>query len=346
MVFKLRWFAKDMAIDLGTANTIIYVEGQGIVLNEPSVVAIESTEGSTHTQVRAVGQEAKNMLGRTPGGINVVRPMRNGVIDDYRVTEQMLNYFIKKVHGTKLFTPGPRIIICVPISASNVDRRAIRESTLAAGATKVFLLEEPMAAAIGCNLPVEEPVGSMVLDIGGGTSEIGIISYGGLVYGKSVPVGGDAFDRAIIDYTRQKHGIAIGETTSERIKKQIAIAHSSLISEEQEIQVSGQHVGEGAPRKFIINSRDLYEAILRPAEEIVKGVSEGLEKVPPDLAADIADRGIALTGGGSLISGLELLIEERTGVSAKLAEDPLTSVARGCGQALQFVDRQNLRIFA
>ena len=339
-----RWLAKDMAIDLGTANTIIFVEGQGIVLNEPSVVAIE--QDGTQLLVRAVGQEAKNMLGRTPGSITVVRPMRNGVIDDYRVTEQMLNNFIKKVHGAKLFTPGPRVIICVPTSASNVDRRAIRESTLAAGATKVFLLDEPMAAAIGCDLPVQEPIGSMILDIGGGTSEVGIISYGGLVYGKSIAIGGDSFDRAIMDYVRHTYGIAIGETTSERIKKQIAIAHSSLLGDGQEIQVSGQHVAEGAPRKFTISSADLYEAILRPAEEIVKGVSEGLEKIPPDLAADIAERGISMTGGGALISGLDLLIRERTGVVATLAEDPLTSVARGCGQALQFVDRQNFRIFA
>lgn len=339
-----RWFAKDMAIDLGTANTIIYVEGQGIVLNEPSVVALDkSGEGG---QVRAVGQEAKNMLGRTPGDISVIRPMRNGVIDDYRITEQMLNNFIKKVHGAKLFTPGPRVIICVPTSASNVDRRAIKESALTAGATKVLLLEEPMAAAIGCNLPVNEPIGSMILDIGGGTSEVGIISYGGLVYGKSVPVGGDAFDRAIIDYVRQKYGIAIGETTSERIKKQIAIAHSSLLGDGQEIQVSGQHVAEGAPRKFTINSNDIHEAIIRPAEEIVKGVSEGLEKVPPDLAADIAERGIAMTGGGALISGMDLLIREKTGVGAMLAEDPLTSVARGCGIALQYIDGQNSRLFA
>ncbi len=338
-----RWFAKDMAIDLGTANTIIYVDGRGIVLNEPSVVAIDN---DTAKQVRAVGQAAKNMLGKTPGGINVVRPMRNGVIDDYRVTEQMLNHFIRKVHGAKWFTPGPRIIICVPTSASSVDRRAIHESALAAGATKVFLLEEPMAAAIGCNLPVQEPIGSMVLDIGGGTSEVGVISYGGLVYGKSVPVGGDAFDQAIVDYVRQKHGIAIGETTSERIKKQIAVAHVSLISEEQEVQVSGQHVAQGAPRRFALSSADIHEAILRPAEEIVKGVSQGLEKVPPDLAADIAERGIAMTGGGSLVSGMDLLIQEKTGVSATISEDPLTCVARGCGQALQFVDRQNLGIFA
>ena len=340
------WFAKDMAIDLGTANTIIYVERQGIVLNEPSVVAMNDTGGNSK-RIRAVGYAAKQMLGKTPNGISVVRPMKDGVIADYRITEQMLNYFIKKVHGAKLFTPGPRIVICVPTSSTLVDRRAIRESALAAGATKVYLIEEPMAAAIGCDLPVHEPSGSMILDIGGGTAEIGVISLGGMVFGRSIPIGGDSFDRAIIDYVRRQHGIAIGETTSERIKKQIAVAHPSLYdTENSEIRVSGQNVAEGVPRQFTLSSKEVHDAIKMPAEEIIKGVRTALENVPPELASDISERGIALTGGGALIRGLDILIMEKTGVPVKVAEDPLTCVARGCGMALNFVEKQNYGLFS
>ena len=348
MIKIIRGFlAKDMAIDLGTANTIIYVERQGIVLNEPSVVAINDTGGSGSKRIRAVGYGAKKMLGRTPSGITVIRPMKDGVIADYRITEQMLNYFIKKVHGAKLFTPGPRIVICVPTSSTLVDRRAIRESALAAGATKVFLIDEPMAAAIGCDLPVEEPSGSMVLDIGGGTAEIGIISLGGMVYGHSLTVGGDSFDRAIINHIRRKYGIAIGESTSESIKKQIAVAHESFYeSENSEISVSGQNVAEGVPRKILLSAKDVHEAIIIPANEIVKGVRIALENVPPELAADISERGIMITGGGALIRGLDVLLQEQTGVPVKVAEDPLTCVARGCGKALKYVENKNTGFFS
>lgn len=331
------FFAKDMAIDLGTANTIVYLDRQGIVLNEPSVVAIETI--GAQKRIRAVGLSAKEMLGRTPGNIEAIRPLKDGVIADYRIAEQMLNHFIRKVHGSRFFTPGPRIVICVPISSTPVDRRTIRESALAAGATKVFLIEEPMAAAIGCELPVQEASGCMVVDIGGGTAEIGVLSLGGLIYGKSIPAGGDRFDRAIAEYVRQQHGIAIGEATSERIKKDIAAAHPACFeSDNREVQVSGQKIAEGVPRRFTISARDVHEAFRPALADIVQAVRVALGKVPPELSADIAERGIALTGGGALIEGMDALIAEETGVPVRIAEDPLTCVARGCGEALKFAD--------
>ena len=337
--------AVDMAIDLGTANTIIYVTRQGIVLNEPSVVAVDAR--NNQPQILEVGQSAKQMLGRAPGNIKVIRPMKDGVIADYRVTEQMLNHFIKKVHGAKFLTPGPRIVICVPTSSTPVDRRAIRESALAAGATKVYLIEEPMAAALGCDLPVNEPVGSMVLDIGGGTAEIGIVSLGGMVYSRSLSVGGDKIDQAVIDYIRHKFGIAVGESTSERVKKQIAVAHPSLFGQDKnEVRVSGQKVSEGVPRQFVLNSEHIYEAITPCINDIVKAVRVALEKIPPELSSDISERGMALTGGGALIAGLDIRISEETGVPVKVADDPLTCVARGCGVSLQYLDRNLLSIFS
>lgn len=334
-------FAKNMAIDLGTANTVIYVEQRGIVLNEPSVVAVEVV--NNQKRIREVGHAAKQMLGRTPGNIQAIRPMRDGVIADYRITEQMLNHFIRKVHGAKLFTPGPRIVVCVPTSATPVDRRAIRESAIAAGATKVFLIDEPMAAAIGCELPVEEATGSMVLDIGGGTAELGVISLGGLVYSKSEAIGGDKIDTAIIDYVRKHHGIAIGEGTSERIKKQIAVAHRSVFeNNKQEVSVSGQHVADGVPRQFVMNSEDIYVAIQPALAAVVQAVRAALEKVPPELSSDISEHGIALTGGGALIRGLDVLISEETGVPVKIPEDPLTCVARGCGMSLKYMESDSI----
>lgn len=340
-----QWMSVDMAIDLGTANTIIYVTRQGIVLNEPSVVAVDGR--GNQPQILDVGQSAKQMLGRAPGNIRVIRPMKDGVIADYRITEQMLNHFIKKVHGAKFLTPGPRIVICVPTSSTPVDRRAIRESVLAAGATKVYLIEEPMAAALGCELPVNEPVGSMVLDIGGGTAEIGVISLGGMVYSRSLAVGGDKIDLAVIDYIRHEFGIAIGEATGERVKKQIAVAHPSLFeTEKKEVRVSGQKVSEGVPRQFTLNSEHIYEAITPCINEIVKAVRVALENVPPELSADISDRGMSLTGGGALIPGLNKRIEDETGVPVNLADDPLTCVARGCGVSLQYLDRNMFSIFA
>lgn len=345
MKLMRQWMSIDMAIDLGTANTIIYVMRQGIVLNEPSVVAVDMRNNSP--QILEVGQSAKQMLGRAPGNIKVVRPMKDGVIADYRITEQMLNYFIKKVHGSKFLTPGPRIVICVPTSSTPVDRRTIRESALAAGATKVYLIEEPMAAALGCDLPVNEPIGSMVLDIGGGTAEIGVISLGGMVYSRSLAMGGDKIDAAIIEYIRHHFGIAIGETTSERIKKQIAVAHPNIFEhEKQEVRVSGQKVAEGVPRQFTLNSENIYDAIMPCINEIIKAVRVALENVPPELSADISEHGMALTGGGALIEGLGKRIEEDTGVPVKVADDPLTCVARGCGVSLQYLDRNMDAIFA
>lgn len=334
-----------MAIDLGTANTIIYLARQGVVLNEPSMVAVDMR--SNQPRIIEIGQNAKQMLGRAPADITVVRPMKDGVIADYRVTEQMLNHFIRKVHGARFLTPGPRIVICVPTSSTQVDRRAIRESALAAGATKVQLLEEPMAAALGCDLPVQEPVGSMVLDIGGGTTEIGVISLGGMVYSKSLPVGGDKIDAAIKEYVRQKFGIAIGEATSERIKNQIATAYAADSSaEKKEVQVSGRQMTEGVPRRFTLNSEHIYEAITPCIGEIIKAVRVGLENVPPELSSDISERGIMLTGGGALISGLSRRISEETGVPVSVTDDPLTCVARGCGVALQYLDRNMPAIFS
>lgn len=335
-------WSKNMAIDLGTANTIVFLDGQGIVLNEPSVVALE-IDGS-QKRIRDVGHGAKQMLGRTPGNIVAVRPMKDGVIADYKITEQMLNHFIRKVHGASFFTPGPRIVICVPTSATPVDRRAIRESAIAAGATKVFLIDEPMAAAIGCGLPVHEASGSMVLDIGGGTAEIGVISLGGLVYSKSAPVGGDKIDMSIIEYIRKKNGIAIGESTAERIKKQVALAHSSLIeNENREILVSGHHVAEGVPRRFSVSSEDVHHAMANVLNDIIRALRVALENVPPELSADISERGIALTGGGALIEGLDVLLKEQIGVPIFKAEDPLTCVARGCGLALKYIDNTQAR---
>ena len=337
-----RIFAKDIAIDLGTANTVIYMEHKGIVLNEPSVVAMDIS--GNQKRLLEVGHAAKQMLGRTPANIQAVRPMKDGVIADYLVTEQMLNFFIRKVHGAKFFTPGPRIIICVPTSATPVDRRAIRESAMVAGATKVFLIDEPMAAAIGCDLPVGDPSGSMVLDIGGGTSEIGVISLGGLVYSRSVPVGGDKVDTAIIEYIRHKHGIAIGEGTAEKIKKQIAIAHPSLCeTEKREYRVSGQHIGEGVPKHVVLDAMQVYEAITTPINDILQAVRVGLENIPPELSSDISQRGIVLTGGGSLIKGLDQRIKESTGVPVEVAEDPLTCVVRGCGTSLEYIDMPHWR---
>ncbi len=332
-----QWMSVDMAIDLGTANTIIYLARQGVVLNEPSVVAVD-TRGK-QPQIMEVGYNAKQMLGRAPGDIKVIRPMKDGVIADYRITEQMLNYFIKKVHGSKFLSPGPRIVICVPTSSTHVDRRAIRESALTAGATKVYLIEEPMAAALGCELPVNEPIGSMVLDIGGGTAEVGVISLGGMVYSRSLATGGDKIDAAIVEYVRHNFGIAIGESTSERIKKEIAVAHASFYEHEnREMLVSGQKVAEGVPRQFTLRSEDIYKAITPCINDIVKAVLTGLENVPPELSADISERGIALTGGTVLIPGLGQRLQDETGVPVKMADDPLTCVARGCGSALQYLD--------
>src|SRR5438093_500436 len=301
------YFTSDLAIDLGTANTLIYVRGQGIVLNEPSVVSIRQEGGPNGKRViQEVGLAAKQMLGRTPGNITAIRPMKDGVIADFTVTEQMLKQFIKKVHQSRLFAPSPRIIICVPCGSTQVERRAIREAAIEAGASQVFLIEEPMAAAIGADLPVGEATGSMVVDVGGGTTEVGVISLGGMVYSGSVRVGGDKFDEAIINYIRRNYGMLIGETTAEMVKKEIGSAFPG--SEVREMEVKGRNLAEGIPRSFTISSNEILEALTEPLNQIVGAVKSALEQTPPELGADIAEKGMVLTGGGALLRDLDRLL--------------------------------------
>jgi rod shape-determining protein MreB len=327
-------FKDDLAIDLGTANTLIFMRGKGIVLDEPSVVAIRQDGGANGKKViQDVGLAAKQMLGRTPGNITAIRPMKDGVIADFTVTEQMLKHFIRKVHRSRVFKPSPRIIICVPCGSTQVERRAIKESALGAGASRVNLIEEPMAAAIGADLPVGEATGSMVVDIGGGTTEVGVIALGGLVYKGSVRVGGDKFDEAIINYIRRNYGMLIGETTAEQIKKEIGSAFPG--SEVREKEVKGRNLAEGIPRSFTITSNEILEALNDPLNSIVSAVKSALEQTPPELAADIAERGMVLTGGGALLRDIDRLLMEETGLPVVIAEDPLTCVARGSGKALE-----------
>ena len=328
------YFQDDLAIDLGTANTLIFMRGKGIVLDEPSVVAIRQEGGPNGKKVmQDVGLAAKRMLGRTPGNITAIRPMKDGVIADFTVTEQMLKHFIRKVHRSHIFKPSPRIIICVPCGSTQVERRAIRESALGAGASKVNLIEEPMAAAIGADLPVGEATGSMVVDIGGGTTEVGVIALGGLVYKGSVRVGGDKFDEAIINYIRRNYGMLIGETTAEQIKKEIGSAFPG--SEVREKEVKGRNLAEGIPRSFTITSNEILEALTDPLNSIVSAVKSALEQTPPELAADIAEKGMVLTGGGALLRDIDRLLMEETGLPVVIADDPLTCVARGSGKALE-----------
>jgi rod shape-determining protein MreB and related proteins len=333
------FFSRDISIDLGTANTLIYLPGEGIVLNEPSVVAVRQDPTSGQSRVAAVGLEAKRMLGRTPGNIIATRPLKDGVIADFYITEKMLQHFISKVHKVhlnKILKPRPRVLVCVPCGSTQVERRAIRESALGAGARQVFLLEEPMAAAMGAGLPVEEASGSMVVDIGGGTTEVAIISLNGIVYAASVRIGGDRFDEAIINYVRRNYGSLIGETTAERIKQDIGAAFPS--SEVKEIEVRGRNLAEGVPRSFTLNSNEILEALQEPLAGIVGAVRAALEQAPPELAADIAERGMVLTGGGALLKDLDRLLMEETGLPVIVAEDPLTCVARGGGRAMELMD--------
>lgn len=338
MIRKLRGlFSKDISIDLGTANTLIYVRGEGIVLNEPSVVAIRQDIGAgNQRKVMAVGIEAKRMLGRTPGNINAIRPMKDGVIADFFVTEKMLQHFIHKVHENRFMRPSPRVLVCVPCGSTQVERRAIRESAMGAGARDVFLIEEPMAAAIGAGMPVEEARGSMVVDIGGGTTEVAIISLSGIVYAQSVRVGGDRFDEAIISYVRRNYGSLIGETTAERIKQEIGAAFPG--NEVKELEVRGRNIAEGVPRCFTLNSNEILEALQEPLSGIIGAVRAALEQTPPELAADIAERGMVLTGGGALLRHLDRLLTEETGLPVIVADDPLTCVARGGGRAIEIMD--------
>ena len=336
--FLSSYFNDDLAIDLGTANTLIYLRGKGIVLDEPSVVAIRQEGGPNGKKViQEVGIAAKQMLGRTPGNITAIRPMKDGVIADFTVTEQMLKHFIRKVHNSRLFKPSPHIIICVPCGSTQVERRAIRESAIGAGASRVYLIEEPMAAAIGADLPVGEATGSMVVDVGGGTTEVGVIALGGLVYKGSVRVGGDKFDEAIINYIRRNYGMLIGETTAEQIKKEIGSAFPG--SEVREKEVKGRNLAEGIPRSFTISSNEILEALTDPLNSIVSSVKSALEQTPPELAADIAEKGMVLTGGGALLRDIDRLLMEETGLPVVIADDPLTCVVRGSGKALEKMER-------
>jgi rod shape-determining protein MreB len=337
MFKKLRgYFSNDLSIDLGTANTLIYVRGQGIVLNEPSVVAIRQDPMNGQRRVAAVGLEAKLMLGRTPGNIIATRPLKDGVIADFHVTEKMLQHFINKVHENKFLRPSPRVLVCVPCGSTQVERRAIRESAMGAGAREVYLIEEPMAAAMGAGMAVEEANGCMVVDIGGGTTEVAIISLSGIVYAASVRIGGDRFDEAIVNYVRRNYGILIGETTAERIKQEIGTAFPS--NEITELEVRGRNLAEGVPRSFHLNSNEVLEALQEPLSGIVGAVRAALEQAPPELASDIAERGMVLTGGGALLRDLDRLLMEETGLPVLVAEDPLTCVARGGGRALELMD--------
>lgn len=335
--FLTRYFSTDLAIDLGTANTLIYVRDRGIVLDEPSVVSIRTEMPGGKRTVQAVGTEAKNMLGRTPGNLQAIRPMKDGVIADFTVTEQMLKYFIKKVHDTRMMRPSPRIIICVPCGSTQVERRAIRESAIGAGARQVYLIEEPMAAAIGAGMPVADATGSMVVDIGGGTTEVGVISLGGVVYANSVRVGGDRMDEAIINYIRRNYGMLIGEATAERIKKQMGSAFPG--AEVLEMEVKGRSLAEGVPRSFNVSSNEILEALTEPLNAIVSAVKQALEQTPPELGSDIAEKGMVLTGGGALLRDLDRLLMEETGLPVIVAEDPLTCVVRGSGMALENMDK-------
>ncbi|MFZ0486320.1 MAG: rod shape-determining protein [Arenicellales bacterium] len=329
-------FSNDLAIDLGTANTLIYVRGKGIILNEPSVVAIKFAPGGGNKQVLAVGHDAKRMLGRTPGSIQAIRPLKDGVIADFNVTEVMLKYFIRKVQENTFLRPSPRIIICVPCGSTQVERRAIRESALGAGAREVYLIEEPMAVAIGANLPVAEPTGSMVVDIGGGTTEVGILSLGGMVYSTTLRIAGDKFDEAIINYVRRHHGILVGDATAERIKTSIASAWAK--SENREIEIKGRDIAEGMSRSMSINSTEIYNAISDSLESIVQAIKQALEETPPELSADIGDKGMVVAGGGALMRDMDRRLMEDTGLPVVIADDPLTCVARGCGRALEEMD--------
>jgi len=327
-------FSNDLSIDLGTANTLIYARGRGI----PSVVAIRQDRGPGGPKsIEAFGKAAKGMLGRTPQNITAIRPMRDGVIADFNITEKMLQHFIRSVHESKILRPSPRVLICVPCGATQVERRAIRESAAGAGARKVYLIDEPMAAAIGAGMPVDEPKGSMVLDIGGGTSEVAVISLNGIVYSASVRVGGDKFDEAITNYVRRNYGILIGEATAERIKHEIGTAYPG--KDLLEIEVKGRNLSEGIPRSFSLNSNEILESLQEPLHGIVSSVKTALEQTPPELGADVAERGIVLTGGGSLLRDLDRLIMEETGLPVVMAEDPLTCVARGGGRVLELIDQ-------
>lgn len=336
MIFD--WFAglfsNDLAIDLGTANTLVYVKGIGIVTNEPSVVAVQR-DSRGGKKILAVGKEAKEMLGRTPGSIVAIRPMKDGVIADFEITEAMLRYFIERAHNRRTMVK-PRIIICVPYGITEVEKRAVRESAESAGAREVYLIEEPMAAAIGAGLPITEPSGSMIVDIGGGTTEVAVISLAGIVYSKSVRVGGDKMDEAIVNYLKRKYQLLIGERTAEQIKINIGTAYPD--ENIKTMAVKGRDLVAGIPKTIEVNSEEVREAIMEPVNTIVEAVRIALEKTPPELAADIVDKGIMLAGGGALIKNIDILLREETGLPIMIADDPLCAVVLGSGKALDQID--------
>jgi rod shape-determining protein MreB len=327
-------FSNDLAIDLGTATTLIYVKGRGIVSCEPSVVAVQ-TDARGAKKVLAVGKEAKEMLGRTPGNIHAVRPLRDGVIADFEITEAMLRYFIRRANKSGTLVK-PRIIICVPFGITEVEKRAVKESAESAGAREVFLIEEPMAAAIGAGLPITEPSGNMVVDIGGGTTEVAVISLAGIVYSQSVRVGGDKMDDAIVAYMKRKYNLLIGEQTAERVKIQIGNAYPGDVVETMEVK--GRDLVAGVPKTVIVNSDEIRDALSEPINTIVEAVMAALEKTPPELSADIVDKGIVLTGGGSQLKNLDVLLREETGLPVMLCDDPVSAVVLGSGKALDHLD--------
>ncbi|MCH2325845.1 MAG: rod shape-determining protein [Rhodospirillales bacterium] len=330
------FLSADMAIDLGTANTLVYVKGRGIVLNEPAVVAIAEVKGKQ--LVLAVGEEAKQMLGRTPGNIRAIRPLRDGVIADFEVAEEMIKYFIRKVHNRRSFA-SPMVIICVPSGSTAVERRAIQESAESAGARRVLLIEEPMAAAIGAGLPVTEPTGSMVVDIGGGTTEVAVLSLGGIVYSRSVRVGGDKMDEAIIGYLRRNHNLLVGEASAARVKEEIGSACSPENSDGRIMDIKGRDLMNGVPKELIISERQGAESLTEPISAIIETVKVALEHTAPELAADIVDKGIVLTGGGALLGNMDFVLRHATGLPVSLADDPMTCVVLGTGRALEEMRR-------
>ena len=333
MFSKLTGFlSADMAIDLGTANTLVYVEGQGIVLNEPSVVAIASWKGKK--QVLAVGEEAKLMLGRTPGNIEAIRPLRDGVIADFEIAEEMIKHFIRKVHNRRSFA-SPQVIVCVPSGSTAVERRAIQESAESAGARRVFLIEEPMAAAIGAGLPVTEPTGSMVVDIGGGTTEVAVLSLGGIVYSRSVRVGGDKMDESIIAYVRRNHNLLLGESSAERIKQNIGTACPPEDGNGQSLDIKGRDLMNGVPKEIVVTQRQIAESLAEPVGAIIGAVKVAREHTAPELAADIVDKGIVLTGGGALLGNLDYVLRHATGLPVSIADEPLSCVVMGTGRCLE-----------
>ena len=329
-------FSNDLSIDLGTANTLISMKDKGVVLNEPSVVTLRT--GGTQVKIEAVGTAAKEMLGRTPENIETVRPLKDGVIADFTITEKMLQYFIRKVHRNRIIKPSPKVLVCVPCGATQVERRAIREAVSGAGARKAYLIEEPIAAAIGAGLPIHEAHGSMVLDIGGGTSEVAVLSLNGIVYSDSVRTGGDKFDDAIMGYVRRNYGILIGEATAERIKHTIGTAYPS--KELLEIEVRGRNLSEGIPKSFRLNSNEILEALQEPLSTIVSAVRTALERTPPELGSDVADRGIVLTGGGALLRDIDKLIRQETGIPVLIADEPLHCVVKGGGRVLDLIEQR------